>query len=171
MIVTRPADPKDIPALAALGDSSFWNAYGGTASDEDIATHIEKYFSAGAIQHEMSLPLVTYLVAHEDEGFSGFAKIREGGPHACTEAATAVEVQQLYVSPDFQRRGVGGILMDSAVEFARDRGVDGIWLSVWSDADWAVAFYEKYGFVKKGTDDFHLESEVHLDYIMWLPIS
>ena len=170
MITTRPAEPSDAPAIAALGNSSFWDAYGGSASDEDIAAHVEKYFSARAIQEQMSLPHVTYVIAHEGDGFSGFAKVREGGPHACLQAATAVEVQQLYVSPDFQRRGVGGILMNSTVALARRRRVDGIWLSVWSGADWAVAFYEKYGFVKKGTDDFHLGSEVHLDHIMWLAV-
>ncbi len=170
MIAARPADRNDVPALVELGSSSFWSAYGGTASDEDIAAHIEKYFSAGAIQEQMSLPYVTYLIAHEGDGFSGFAKIREGDPHACIEADTAIEVQQLYVSPDFQRRGVGGILMASTVDLARRHRVGGVWLSVWSGADWAVAFYEKYGFVKKGTDDFHLGKEVHLDHIMWLTV-
>ena len=170
MIATRPADSDDVPALVELGSSSFWDAYGGTASDEDIAAHIERYFSASAIAEEMSLPRVTYLIAHEGEAFSGFSKVRDGGPHACLEADSAIEVQQLYVSPDFQRRGVGGILMDATVATARERQVDGIWLSVWSGADWAVAFYEKYGFVKKGTDDFHLGAEVHLDHIMWLAV-
>ena len=170
MIETRPADSSDVPALAKLGHSSFWDAYGGTGTNEDIADHIEKYFSASAISREMALPRVTYLIAHEGEGFSGFVKVRDGGPHACLEADTAVEVQQLYVSPDFQRRGVGGILMDVTVALARERRVEGIWLSVWTDADWAVAFYEKYGFVRKGTDDFQVGSEVYLDHIMWLPI-
>ncbi len=169
MIETRPADLNDVPALEALGRSSFWDAYGGTASDDDIAAHVEKHFSADAIVAEMALPRVTYLIAHEGEGFSGFAKIRDGEPHACLEVNTAVEVQQLYVSPDFQRRGVGGILMDATAALAEERRVDGVWLSVWSGADWAIAFYEKYGFVKKGTADFHLGSEVHLDHIMWLP--
>ena len=113
MISTRPADSNDIRALAALGDSSFRDAYGGTASDEDIAAHIEKYFSASAVLEQMALPNVTYLIAHEGDGFSGFAKIREGGPHACIEAVSAVEVQQLYVSPDFQRRG-GGVRVPHA---------------------------------------------------------
>ena len=170
MIATRPADRCDVPALVELAGSSFWDAYRGTASDEDIAAHIDKYFSAGAIQEAMSLPHVTYLIAHEADGFSGFAKIREGKPHDCIDAHTAIEVQQLYVSPDFQRRGVGGVLMDSTVEVAREHGVEGVWLSVWSGADWAVAFYEKFGFTKKGTDDFHLGSEVHLDHIMWLAV-
>ena len=170
MIATRPADKNDVPALVELGQSSFRDAYGGTASDEDIAAHIQKYFGVDAIEREMALPRVTYLIAHEDENFAGFVKIRDGAPHACVEADTAIEVQQLYVSPDFQRRGVGGILMDGSVELVRERRVDGIWLSVWSGADWAVAFYEKYGFAKQGADDFHLGTEVHLDHIMWMSV-
>ena len=170
MIATRPAEANDIPALAELGQSSFWDAYGGTAADEDVAAHVRKHFSAEAIGLEMARPDVSYLIAYEADACAGLAKIRYGDPHDCVDATTAVEVQQIYVSPDFQRRGVGGILMDSTVVHARDKQVDGIWLSVWSGADWAVAFYEKYGFVRKGTDDFHLGSEVHLDYIMWLAV-
>ncbi len=170
MIESRPADSPDVSALAALGAASFWDAYRGTASDQDIAAHVEKYFSAEAIRHEMSLPRVTYLIAHEAGQCAGLGKIRYGDPHACVEAGSAVEVQQLYVSPHFQRRGVGGMLMDSTVEHARQRRVEGIWLREWSGSDWAVAFYEKYGFVRAGTDDFHLGSEVHLDHIMWLAV-
>lgn len=170
MIETRPADSNDVTALAELGSSSFWDAYRGTASDEDIAIHVANYFSAEVIFREMALPGVNYVVAHEDGSLSGFAKIRSGDPHPCLDAVAAIEVQQLYISPDFQRRGVGGILIERSAELAREQGVDGLWLSVWSGADWALSFYKKCGFARKGTADFHLASEVHLDYVMWLAV-
>ncbi len=170
MITLRNAITHDALALAEVGQAAFWDAYGGTASDDDIAAHVERYFGVDAIRREMALPRVTYLVASEADDCAGLVKILDGSPPECVDADTAVEVQQIYVSTRFQRRGVGGLLMDSTVAHARERLVDGIWLSVWSEADWAIAFYEKYGFREMGTADFELGSEVHLDHIMWLPI-
>ncbi len=171
MITLRPAVTDDAPALAEVGRSAFWDAYGGTASDGDIAAHVDRYFGIDAIRQEMSLPRVTYLIASEADACAGLVKIRDGSPPECVDADTAVEVQQIYVSTGFQRRGVGGLLMDSTVAHARERLVDGIWLSVWSEADWAITFYKKYGFRASGTADFELGSEVHLDHIMWLSLT
>ena len=82
-------------------------------------------------------------------------------------ATTAVEVQQLYVDTGFQRRGVGHTLMHEAVQAARDLAVAGIWLSVWTEADWATAFYEKFGFRSLGEVDFWLADTHYVDYLMW----
>ena len=141
------ADTSDVGELAVIGSQVFWNAYGGTAPDADIEHHVQTYFSEAAIGEEMARSGVTYLKATEDGQLAGLVKMRDGDVPQLLPANSAVEVQQLYVSVDFQRRGVGALLMDAAASQVRERGIDGIWLSVWSEADWATSFYLKYGFV------------------------
>ncbi|MFQ5609802.1 MAG: hypothetical protein ACE5F8_05980, partial [Woeseiaceae bacterium] len=48
-LLAREAAASDIPELARIGSSAFRDAYGGTAPDEDIATHVENHFSVAAI--------------------------------------------------------------------------------------------------------------------------
>jgi ribosomal protein S18 acetylase RimI-like enzyme len=52
-------------------------------------------------------------------------------------------VDQLYIDPDYQRRGVGQSLLD----FAREQSPDHLWLYTLQANVNARAFYEKNGFV------------------------
>jgi ribosomal protein S18 acetylase RimI-like enzyme len=71
--------------------------------------------------------------------------------------------------PEQQRFGIGGMLIDAAAGFARDKAADGIWLSVWEDAPWAVNCYRKNGFESVGTTEFQLGKTVYADLLMWRP--
>ncbi len=167
----RVAGPDDVAELAAVGSAVFWDAYGGTAPDADIASHVEEYFSEDAVATEIARnDDVIYLMADEGERCAGLVKICDGDVPELVSAGSASEVQQLYVSTDFQRRGIGALLMDNAVVAIRDRGIDGIWLSCWTQADWAMAFYLKYGFTSLGEIPFRLADTDYVDNLMWFPV-
>ncbi len=170
MLKIRLATAADAPELSAIGSRVFWDAYGGTAPDDDIADHMEAHFSESVVQAEISRPEVTYFMATEDDRCAGLVKMRDSDVPELVLADSAVEVQQLYVSMDFQRRGIGALLLDAVVAAARMRGVDGIWLSVWTDADWATKFYFKYGFESRGEISFSLAATEFIDHLMWLPV-
>ena len=51
-------------------------------------------------------------------------------------------IDQLYVHPGYQRRGIGKALLD----FARNRSPEHLWLYTLQSNVNARAFYEKYGF-------------------------
>ena len=169
-LLAREASPSDIPELARVGSATFWDAYGGTAPDENIAIHVQNYFSADAITAEFDSPDVCYFLASCNGELAGLVKMRFGEVPDTVDAKSAVEVQQLYVSPDHQRKGVGEFLINVVREETSRRGADGIWLSVWTEADWATAFYLKVGFEEAGTAPFMLADIEYVDYIMWMPV-
>ena len=113
---------------------------------------------------------VRYFVADDEGRLAGLIKLRDSKPPELVPTESAVEVQQLYVDTTVQRGGVGVRLMEYAVEEARRRKVGGVWLSVWTDADWATAFYRKCGFSALGELDFYLGKTHYVDYLMWLPV-
>ena len=45
--------------------------------------------------------------------------------------------------------------------------IAGTWLSVWEDADWAVRFYRKRGFVAFATHTFTVGQTDFTDDLMW----
>ena len=166
----RVASVSDVAELSAIGARVFWDAYGGTAPDEDIKNHITRYFGEAYIRRELGRSSVTYLMAVENGQCAGMIKVRDSGVPELLTADSVMEVQQLYVSTDIQRRGIGALLLDEAVTTAKNKGVDGLWLSVWEDADWATSFYEKYGFTSQGDISFILASTEYTDHLMWLPV-
>ena len=166
----RDANVSDISELSAVGSSVFWNAYGGTAPDDEIANHVSSYFSEDYIANEIVRPEVVYHMAVENGQCAGIIKVRDSDVPELVVAASTMEVQQLYVSPDFQRRGIGALLLDQAVITAKNKGADGLWLSCWEDADWAKSFYDKYGFTSLGIIPFMLDVTEYNDHLMWLPV-
>lgn len=57
-----------------------------------------------------------------------------------------VYVNELAVSEDYQRQGIGRLLMAGAGAWALARGVNEIELHVWEKNSAAIAFYEKLGY-------------------------
>jgi ribosomal protein S18 acetylase RimI-like enzyme len=167
----REAVTGDIERLAATGRRLFVASYGNISGAEDLAAHVDDYFSDSTVAAELGRDGVRYLLAIDDEAIVGFLKLRQNEVPKSVPAVTALEVQQLYVSPDQQRRGIGRMLMDRAVEFARAASVQGLWLSVWEEADWAIRFYRRYGFSTVGTADFWLGDSHFNDFLMWLAAS
>jgi ribosomal protein S18 acetylase RimI-like enzyme len=164
------AGESDADALSAAGGRLFVQAYGEYSEPGDLTAHVREHFGRDSVAAELQKPDVSYTIAYDAGAIAGFIKLRRGPVPDGMPVAEAIEVQQLYVDTDRQRRGVGGALMDRAVAAAREEGYPGLWLSVWQDADWALGFYEVFGFRKAGTAEFRLGRSRFMDYLMWFPL-
>jgi ribosomal protein S18 acetylase RimI-like enzyme len=74
------------------------------------------------------------MVAEEDGKILAYAIMRVAGKDAY--------LRDLFVDPPYMRTGVGSLLFDKMVAFARSRGVQRLTLT--ADPN-AVGFYERYG--------------------------
>jgi len=90
------------------------------------------------------LPLsgVLLMLAEDENGtICGFSLLRT--------VADEAELLLLAVSPETQRRGVGGSLLDHFIEHGRRSGIRRLHLEV-RDGNPAVAMYQSYGFKAEG---------------------
>ena len=169
-ITVRIATADDVGTLAAIGSASFEGAYGGTATADDLLAHLDEFFGAAAVAKEIRAAGTVYLIASAAGQPAGFAKIRDSETPAAVPARAVLELQQVYVSPDAQRGGVGGHLIRAASDYAKQLSAEGLWLSVWEEADWAINAYKKHGFVVVGEAEFRLGTTHYSDLLMWLPV-
>ena len=165
-LTVRDATVDDAERLARVGRDSFDAAYGKTTDAETIDRHIEDTFGKDAITEEMSVPGRIYKIAMLGELAAGLIKLRDDEAPPEIDVTPVIEVQQLYVLTEFQGYGVGRALMDAAVVHARREKLAGIWLQVWGEAPWAVRFYERNGFVRKGSIPYELGDRVYDDWLM-----
>lgn len=94
--------------------------------------------------HEPYMPEAE--LRHEIEAGVGFWGSREDGwlrgVMGIQEVQDVTLIRHAYVAPAYQRRGIGGALLDRVGgETTRP-----ILIGTWAAADWAVRFYEKHGF-------------------------
>ena len=96
-------------------------------SDESIKKDIERH---------------DYYVAMEDGKAKGYACVWTMPPEA--------ELEDICVSPDARRRGLGQMIMDYIISESKKNGVDMICLEVRKSNLGAISLYEKNGFVRGG---------------------
>lgn len=170
-ISIRGAETGDAALLSSIGQASFRDAYGNTTEPANLVAHLDEVFTEQVIREAIGTPGCRYLIASNGDTPAGFVKIRNGVKPESVPGKDVLEVQQVYVLPEQQRYGIGGQLIEAAARYAEQQASDGIWLSVWEDAPWAINCYRKYGFEAVGKADFRLGNSIYNDLIMWLPVA
>jgi len=72
---------------------------------------------------------------------------------------------------DFHGQGVGQLLHNKAVEIAKLKKVDYVWLGVWEENPRAINFYKKNGFVEFDKHIFTLGQDKQTDILMKLMLN
>lgn len=162
----RTASLADLDAIDRIFRASFCDTFAHLYRPEDLAAFLAK-FTREAWAEELNDPAYAFCLA-EDVGESvGFVKL---GPSSLPVEPTgkAIELRQLYVLTSHLGAGVGVQLMDWALATARRRGVEEIYLTVFTDNHRARRFYARYGFEELGPYAFMVGEQADEDVIMRL---
>ncbi|MGO4129340.1 N-acetyltransferase family protein [Inquilinus sp. YAF38] len=146
MLIIRPARPDEHPALCVLfaeldrfhrevRPDIFVEPAGPARSPELIAGLIEG-------------PGTTILVAEDHGALAGLATLAEKviPANPVRPERRIAEIDNLVVLPCHRRRGIAGLLLRRAEDWARGRSIGSLELGVWEFNAGAVACYEAAGF-------------------------
>ena len=142
----RPAEPAD---LGAVRDVFRRSSLSNRADRANLLAHPEVLdLSDQAIRDGRT------RVAVVEDHVIGFVTTAPSGD--------GLDLEDLFVDPDWMRRGIGRALVSDAAAMARDRGVTRIEVTANDDA---LDFYEILGFVRDGTvsTPFGSAPHMHLD--------
>jgi ribosomal protein S18 acetylase RimI-like enzyme len=162
-----------LPQLAELqqiGRQTFSEAFAENNTEENLQTYLEESFNTGQLQKELSNPDSLFFMAYDEERAIGYLKINTG--HAQTEQKlkNSLEVQRIYVLKDYFGKGVGQLLFNKAIQVAKEKEADTIWLGVWEKNTRAIQFYKKNGFVEFDKHIFHVGDDPQTDLLMAVSI-
>jgi GNAT superfamily N-acetyltransferase len=140
--IIRRAQTLEAHDVAALAGRTFVAAYGASNTPADVALHLSQHCSTAYFERRLADPLTT-------------------GVHP-----PARQLVRFYLEQSWIGRGVSGPLMVAAIEEARSRGAEALWLTVWEAAPRPIAFYLKCGFRSAGTIPFRIGTDVQRDLLM-----
>lgn len=158
------ANSSHIESLLALATRTFVDTYSQYNTAENLRLYLETNFTPNSMANELSEKGSTYLVGFEEGKMIAFAKIRTLGTILNDE--NAAEIQRIYVDKAYHGKGLGSVLMQACIDFAKQQGYPKIGLGVWENNSKAIAFYTKWGFEKVGVHSFVLGSEEQNDFIL-----
>jgi len=127
----------DVDNLCALA-SEIWRAhYPAIISAAQIEYMLAQRYNPAVVREELQRGDLWWEQLRVNGGMAGFASY--------FLARGEMKVDKLYVHPDHQRHGYGGMMLDRAVTMARAYGCDTLVIAVNKHNRSAIAAYEKRG--------------------------
>jgi diamine N-acetyltransferase len=137
--VVEPATAEHLPEIAVLAGMVWRAHYPGIISHEQIDYMLARMCAVEVMHRELSNGTAydRLLVNEELRGFASYAPTRTVGEF---------KLHQLYIHPDAQRQGLGGLLLARVQNVARERGFEVLVLAVNKRNTNAITAYRKHGF-------------------------
>lgn len=162
---------EDADVLSSIANTAFELACPPDSDREEIANYVAKNFNPAKFMQLLADEGTLLMCAWDGEIAIGFLvlKILSECPveHAIgnTPIQTA-ELQRLYLLPEYHGSGAAQLLLSCALTLCAKEKRRAVWLTVFSENERAIRFYNKSGFAKTGSIHFKMGSEVHLDDVM-----
>ncbi len=143
-IIIRPAVESDIPRLEAL----LYQVHGLHAEGRpDLFIPGCKKYTAEQLRElladTVSTPIFAAILDGELVGYC-FC-VRQVQTAASMQKITTLYIDDLCVDAALRGRGIGKVLYDHTVAYAREQGYYNVTLNVWACNPSAMRFYEKCG--------------------------
>ena len=156
----------DFDTLRKLSIKTYYETFAHLNTKEDMDAYLEDAFNVERFSKELSDPNSVFYFLYCDGQIAGYLKLNEAPSQTDINDPVCLEIERIYVTGEFQGKGLGQYLMDQAIAMATGRKKKYAWLGVWEKNEKAIHFYKKNGFYKIGTHTFVMGEDVQTDYVM-----
>lgn len=167
----RHATAADAEMLSKLGAKTFYDTFARDNTPENIAAHLKNSFAPEIQLTELSDPNNVFLIIENEGQPSGYAQLILNSKEEFITGANPLEIRRIYATLENIGKGIGKELMQAAIQEAKQRGCDCVWLGVWEKNPRAIAFYKKWGFKEVGSHIFAVGDDPQRDFVMELELT
>lgn len=139
----RLANETDLDAFWRVSVDTFTEAYADRNKPEDIVFYNTTYFNKPNIQKELEDHSNIIFVSENNDEITGYVRLK---PTQEYNLPGAMEIKRIYVRKEHYGNGLGKVLMETAIDYARKNNYKHLVLAVWKENERAIAFYKKWGF-------------------------
>lgn len=166
----RKVTLNDIEQLQQIGRQTFSETFSSSNTKENMATYLAEGFSNEKLTEELNNESSEFYFALFENKVIGYLKINFGQSQTELQDDTALEIERIYVLKEFHGKKVGQVLYEKAIEIAKQKNADYVWLGVWEENPRAISFYKKNGFVEFDKHIFKLGDDEQTDIMMKLKL-
>lgn len=167
-ISIRLAVPTDATKIENVARLTWQSTYSAIISPENQERLLGRWYAPPTLNEAIIRKDSWFFVALLQSALIGFAQfiLRE-------EAQKSGELSRIYVLPEYQRFGVGGLLLNEGVASLSQKGINHLFVVVEKDNLIGRRFYEKKGFYPVREFAFELPNqnlllvEYQLDELVW----
>ena len=149
---------KDIDVLTSLGQKTFFESHGMSASKKDIDEYVNLKFNKEIFEQELSDSKNIFYILHYKEQPIGYSKIIFDFSHQNIRSNNVTKLERLYILKAFHKLKLGLELFHFNIQESKRNNQSGMWLYVWTENLRAIDFYKKAGFKIIGNHDFKISN-------------
>src|SRR5699024_12529376 len=122
---------KQILQLNKISSQSLYEIFSKGKTQENMQKYLDERFSIEKMTAELNDKSAMFYFAQLENKIVGYLKINFGDSQTELKDDKSLEIERIYVLKEFQGKKVGQILYDKAIEIAKQKNEDYIWLGVW----------------------------------------
>lgn len=171
LIETKKVTTQDIGELQKIGRQTFFETFSSANTEENMNQYLKDGFSTEKLTNELNDKNAEFYFAIFDNNVIGYLKLNFGASQTELKDNKSLEIERIYVLKEFHGKKVGQILYDKAIEVAKNKKAEYVWLGVWEENPRAINFYKKNGFVEFDKHIFKLGNDEQTDIMMKLKLT
>lgn len=170
-ITLAKVTPNEIDQLQKIGRQTFLETFSESNSEENMKSYLKEGFSKQKLTAELNDANSAFYFALLENEVIGYLKVNFGDSQTELKDNKALEIERIYVSKEFHGKSIGQLLYDKAIQIAKQKEAEYVWLGVWEENPRAISFYKKNGFVEFDKHIFKLGDDEQTDLMMKLKLN
>jgi ribosomal protein S18 acetylase RimI-like enzyme len=162
----REVSINDIVELQKISRQTFHETFAQLNAEENMAKYLEEELSIEKLTAELNNTNSAFYFAVYNAQVIGYLKLNFGESQTELKEQKAVEIERIYVLKEFHGQHIGQLLYDKAIQVARQKNAEYVWLGVWEENTKAINFYKKNGFIEFDKHIFLLGDDAQTDIMM-----
>ncbi|WP_246155163.1 GNAT family N-acetyltransferase [Sphingobacterium allocomposti] len=156
----------DLTRLQEIGKQTFYETFSEDNTEENMSRYLEEGFATEKLFLELNDPGSEFYFAARHNAVIGYLKLNFGKSQTELQDDRALEIERIYVLKEYHGQKAGQLLYEKAIEVAKQKNADYVWLGVWERNLRAIRFYKKNGFVEFDKHIFRLGDDEQTDIMM-----
>lgn len=166
MIDIKRVATDQVNTLQKISRKTFQDTFGSNNTGSDMEAYLDHAYGREQLLGELTEPNSLFYFAYQNAEVVGYLKLNIDEVQTEKIGPASLEIERIYVLPEYKRQGIGSQLYQVALEAAEKKQKSKIWLGVWENNEPALKFYCKLGFKQIGDHVFQLGSDAQRDLIM-----
>lgn len=169
-IKIEKATLSEVDHLQAIAKQTFFETFADYNTADDMQKYLDDNFNFEKLTSEINNPDSEFYFALFDDKVIGYLKINFNDAQTELKDNTSIEIERIYVLKDFHGKKVGQLLYYTALDIAKRKEANYVWLGVWEKNPRAINFYKKNGFVEFDKHIFKFGNDEQTDLMMRLKL-
>jgi ribosomal protein S18 acetylase RimI-like enzyme len=140
-ILIRPWQKSDLPSIHRITWQSWIATYSSFIPENDLRSYFDAHYTDASLLSMFEDPSGQGFVAETDHHIVGYLRL------FFNRGENRLYIPSLHVLQDFQGKGIGRRLLESAEEYAARKRMDRVWIGVMVKNRRALIYYRKVGFL------------------------